>query len=351
MKFTYGAELEIPDWNCKKYTQELEKTGASRNLDDYTIINSSGVSNDPSLKSCIFGGEINTKPTDSIQSQIQHISDVLNAIGNYGVNHSQNLHLHIRIPGLYQNPDLLKKFSLWIYEYQEVYCKRFIYPELENQTGFNPGETEEFALLRRKFHNRRKQSRMRILYPYEVEGFKKAKSPQEWYNAFFAKNKEGKNINHTIHRQFINMTALKHTETIEFRFFSFENNLKKLENAFGLVLTTCEAILNDKPATDIPNFDLPRGVVFDPELEKIGKITKLNKGLTKKDYETHIINLKILLRDGIIKESDLGINLYEEFPGDIPEGDLIIPEKKTKTGTNTSIRNSLEKQNIKYDIW
>lgn len=347
MNYTYGAELEIPDWNCKTKTQELEKTGAKRNLDDTTIINSSGVSNDPSLQTCIYGSEINTMPTDSITSQISHISDVLNSIGDYGVNHSQNLHLHIRVPGLRDNIQLLKQFTLWIYENQEAYSKRFIYPELERQSNLGVIESDEHSQLRRKFHARRKQSRMRYLYPYEIEAVKKAQNYKEWYDSHFAYGKVmQRKLNYTLHRQYINLPQLNATDTIEFRFFSFEDSLEKIRNAFELCEATVAAMISNKPLSWIPDFDLPRGEIFNPWLEKYGQISKVKKEGTKKDFEKHIEYLKYLLRDGIITENDLGVDLYELRPGPVPEGDLEIVKEKCRVGTKESREKWLKKLGI-----
>lgn len=344
---TFGAELEIPDWNIPKYEAELLKTGATRDLLDYTIINSSGVANDPKLNFCIFGGEINTKPTATIAEQVKHIGDILNAIGPHSSNHSQNLHLHIRIPELKGSIEHLKKFTSWLYLNQEAFCNRFILPEIERQSNFLEIFNPEDNALRRQFYQRRKQSRMRKIYPYEFQQTSAGTDFESWYNGWFAKNKTtGKRINHTIHRQYINLTSLHSNNTIEFRFFSHEDNLTKIENAFNLCLTTIEAILNNTPAYEIPDFDLPQGGLFNPKLEKIAKLTKQKNGCTQKDKEIIEHNLKVLIRDGIISQEDLGV----ELSGEIPTGDLLTKPKPTPCGTRKALDKSNEKKAERGDI-
>ena len=40
---------------------------------DNTIVNSNGVANDPLGKLCKYGGEINTKPTSTVEEQVEII--------------------------------------------------------------------------------------------------------------------------------------------------------------------------------------------------------------------------------------------------------------------------------------
>ncbi|MEN6369497.1 MAG: hypothetical protein ABFD77_07360, partial [Thermotogota bacterium] len=59
--FTYGVELEYAD---VKFGNPLPN-GCAWNTKDNTIVNSNGIANDPLGKLWLFGGEINTRPTDT----------------------------------------------------------------------------------------------------------------------------------------------------------------------------------------------------------------------------------------------------------------------------------------------
>ena len=346
MKFTYGCELEIPDWNCLKYTGSLEKTGAKRNLLDTTIINSSGVSNDPKLRTCIFGGEINTKPTGTIIEQVQHISDILNSIGPYGVNHSQNLHLHIRIPGLKDNLNLLKQFCNWIYQSQDFIIENVIYPEIERIASLGVIESDEYKKIRKKFYNRRKESRARHYYQFEIDQINSAVDFESWYYGHCSRNARGEIFYPSLHRQYISPTQLKQTDTIEFRFFSFENSLEKIRNAFEFCQQCVEFMLNNRPAVELQIPSLPQGAFFDPKLEKYGQITKIKNLSNPKEQ---VRRIKYLLRDGIITESDLGLDIYKNYPDPMDDGPLVIEYVPAALGTVASRKKWEEKQKLKNE--
>ena len=71
--WTYGVELEYG--NCDRRIKDLPD-GAKWNSLDNTCVSSTGIANDPQGKLYCFGGEINTRPTFTIDEQVEHIAKV-----------------------------------------------------------------------------------------------------------------------------------------------------------------------------------------------------------------------------------------------------------------------------------
>ena len=309
MKLTYGTELEIPDWDTND-TPKIEALGAKRNKVEQDICNSSGVSNDPSLKTCRFGGEINTKPTDSIESQVQHIMDIYKSI-NYKLNYSVGMHLHIRIPGLRESLEQLNKWSQWLIENQKNFRSRVIEPIVESDNEGNYFfEAPELKLFRERY-NYRKRNRYRTFKSFTYETQMASKSPREWYLAFFKKNEKGI-IWHTGYRPFINLTQLFNGEvdTIEFRGFNMTDNPEELLECFKICQSVVDCVYDNVPFEEV-SFDInkvPKTLPFDAKLERIYKLTNINHNKPKA-FKLRVQSLKELLNNGEITAEDLGIPL------------------------------------------
>ena len=319
MNLTYGAELEVPDWNCLIGTPLIEELGAKRNLVEQDICNSSGVSVDPKLRTCVFGGEINTKPTDSIESQVQHIMDIYKKIF-YKLNYSVGMHIHIRVPGLKEDLNQLKRWSKWLMENQDDYRRRVIESVVESDMESNYFfETQEDLKLFRKRYTYRKQNRYRKLKEETFERQMQAETPEEWYQSFFSRNSKGKIIWMTGYRPFINLTQLFNGEvdTIEFRGFNMTDDPDELLECFKICQAVVDCVYNDTPFEKV-SFDqnkLPKCLPFDPKLEKtylyLRKCEPHNPGGVKVKYRKNErdLRLKELLDAGTISLEDLGVPL------------------------------------------
>ena len=114
--FTYGVELEYGD----SYRFNELPTGAKWNDKDNTCVSTTGIANDPLGLLYKYGGEINTKPTDTVKEQIEHIA-AINAMLQPApvVNYRSNLHIHVRVPGLKDDLDSCKKLLRYINEFQQ----------------------------------------------------------------------------------------------------------------------------------------------------------------------------------------------------------------------------------------
>ena len=113
--FTFGVELEYG--NCFRFNTLPE--GAKWNDKDNTCVSSSGIANDPIGELYKYGGEINTKPTKTIQEQIKHIEEINSALDPKPiVNYRSNLHIHVRVPGLSDDLESCKKLLRYIEQHQ-----------------------------------------------------------------------------------------------------------------------------------------------------------------------------------------------------------------------------------------
>ena len=114
--WSYGVELEYG--NSYRFCELPE--GASWNDKDNTCVSSTGIANDPDGKLYKYGGEINTKPTYSIEEQIAHIKEINSRLSPSPlVNYRSNLHIHIRVPGLRDDLEACKKLLRYIDKYQQ----------------------------------------------------------------------------------------------------------------------------------------------------------------------------------------------------------------------------------------
>ncbi len=111
--WTYGAEHEWADWPLARPLPP----GYGRDVDDITIVNSTGVANDPKGILHGLGGEINTPPTDTIEGQLACVEELRELYPEATVNYRSNLHLHIRVPGLREDLAALKRVQAHIHEW------------------------------------------------------------------------------------------------------------------------------------------------------------------------------------------------------------------------------------------
>lgn len=307
---TYGAELEVCDYNALECESALVELGAQRNNKDTTIINSSGVANDPSLRTCIFGGEINTKPTDTLQEQLSHIQKIHDTIEPFCYNHSSNLHLHLGFPGLENDLSALKKINAWLFKNLPYIQQTYIFPEVlrQGQVGIDNSK------IRKSFLKRRKISRGRLISEIIYNQQLKTNSPKEFYDANRFKNAKGEYVGYTFQRPFINFYQLWQSGTIEFRCFSSTKDLSQIEEAFKFCLSIIDCINQDRPAETLREFNLPKGSYFDLRTEELGALTKIHiasgtSHISKKLKLQRNAILKELLAQGTITQGDLGIDL------------------------------------------
>ena len=317
---TWGAELEIADWNVKEYGNSMmEATGAKVDRRESTIMNSSGVSNDPTLTTCIFGGEINTKVTSTIDEQVDHILRIFESIGAYSLNHSCALHIHLGIPGLNTNLERVRKYATWIYKNQRAFYNEVVAPKSVWTSEQLKGD--DLKAFKRKLKGL-KNSRWTEIPLFIIENLN-AETQSDFKgirNCFFRKSKKtGRILPWTNTRAMINLPKIfKETETIEFRCFNVTDKEEELRQCFNLCLKVIACIeaggtfddieFNPSKIPGSSEFHIKEYLLFEQIynsnyelhyriIDKNDKNTPLTRGSL----------LKELLDKGEIKLEDLGV--------------------------------------------
>lgn len=299
--FTFGAELEIADVDTRIVLPE----GNSWDRKDYTIANSCGVCNDPKKKITIFGGEINTKPTKTVEEQTDNIIEIFKCLGEQkSINHTCNLHIHVGVPNLSSDLVALKKLAKYIFENQE---EAFLIVEELIEPSRNEYDSEEEYFGARKRFNRRKVSHQNKLSKRILELLLSSNSTEEFYHSFAPKDKNGKLQWQTVTRCGINMLQLfNETDTVEFRHFPMTFNPEEIESSIEWCKLFMDSALNSgkKPNQILKEnswMTFPKFKKYDHSIHKIFELTTLGK-LSRKEVEK---NINDLLFNNIITKLDL----------------------------------------------
>lgn len=240
-------------------------------------------------------GEINSKPTDTIEQQITHLKDIWKSLDKIVFNHTTHLHLHIGIPGINEDLKALQTLQKWCFKHQEYLISLFE-KDVINAGGKGKSLSRERKLRIQRFNEGK------------VQRGQDAKTLEEFYKSNFSLNRKGEQINYTFNRQFINIFQLWQTNTIEFRPFSQTDDLKSIKEAFEFCDACIEYAFKDKNP-DFNDFKLPVGVPFNEEIEEIGNSVKLHKDYLKRATIQRLKALKEYLEKGTITENDLGVDI------------------------------------------
>jgi hypothetical protein len=229
--WSYGAEHELSDWDTRKglpqnidhldLVDPINLRGSTQD-DDYTMVNSNGICVDPKSRVCPYGGEVQTPPTWSIQGQVDYLALFLKLHPNAQINYRSNLHIHIRVPGLKDDLEALKKITRFNYTWlRERLLLNTVEPIPKPQT---PEE--------RKRYNRRKRSHHTTLSKQRVEYQLKAKTLQEFFEREVPRTSDGKPHWIAQPRAAVNLRQLLQTDTIEFRHWPGTLADEELRSAF-----------------------------------------------------------------------------------------------------------------------
>jgi hypothetical protein len=283
--WSYGVELEYG--NSYRFCKLPE--GASWNNKDNTCVSSTGIANDPDGKLYKYGGEINTKPTFSIEEQIDHISEINKILTPSPlINYRSNLHIHIRVPGLSDNLSYCKKLLNYIHTYQQQAFDITETIPVPNKNILIP-EVYEWEMKRMK---RRKKSHQFKLPLNRVLCMLEAKTTQEFYEEHAPLTDKGR-MWYFSPRAGINLRQMwEETNTIEFRHFPGTLDMKEMESC----ITWCKnflyyALMDDEISpnefymNDSYQYTFPKFAPYDFECEQIYQWTNFdtnNKGTIEK---------------------------------------------------------------------
>ena len=238
--FTYGMEIE---WGDIPRSFDIPEHLGTWEYSERDIINlrepHENVCADPLGENPPFGGEINTKPTRTWEEQVDRyfeLKQLFEVMGhNPTVSTTCHTHIHCRVPGLRDDIDSLKSLTRYIQRNQAVAVDR-VY-------GFY--ETHEMKYV--------KGSKMylkydggRLMPDYIANNILNLATDFDSFIKMHAAGKDGVSMGRPF-RYAINMYALKHIDTIEFRFFRGTLDREELESCFRFVTDFLDAALNDGP--------------------------------------------------------------------------------------------------------
>jgi len=221
--WSYGVELEYG--NSYRFCDLPE--GAKWNDKDNTCVSSTGIANDPDGKLYKYGGEINTRPTYSIEEQIEHISEINRTLCPHPlVNYRSNLHIHVRVPGLKDDLEACKKLLRYIDKYQQQAFDIVETIPVPDKNVLTP-EVYEWELKRMK---RRMKSHQYKLPANRVNAMLNATTTQEFFEEHAPLTAKGR-MWYFSPRAGINLRQMwEETNTIEFRHFPGTLDMVEMES-------------------------------------------------------------------------------------------------------------------------
>jgi Putative amidoligase enzyme len=287
--WSYGVELEYG--NCYRFG--ALPAGAQWNDKDNTCVSSTGIANDPVGQLYAYGGEINTKPTYTIQEQIEHISEINAALDPAAlVNYRSNLHIHIRVPGLKDDLESCKKLLRYIDRYQEEAFD--IVETIPVPTKGSMTEDEYQGALKRM--KRRKKSHQYKLPESRVAAMLAATTTQEFYEEHAPKTEKGR-MWYFSPRAGINLRQMfEETNTIEFRHFPGTLNMVEMESAIRWCQLFMDAALNQEDVSprDIywaNDFTFPDFQTYDYKTEQVYQYTNFDTN-SRKEVKERLDNIR-----------------------------------------------------------
>lgn len=257
MDLTFGVELEYAD---VKFGQKLPQ-GCTWNSQEHTLVNSNGVANDPKGKISQYGGEINTRPTSSIEEQVELFSEIISGLDPQPVvNHRCALQIHIGLRGLKNDLPRLKTIVL--------YCSNNL-EEIIKQVSPIPNSFGDSS-----FHRWVIGSRNTLPNPKQVIKMFAANTPEELYLAHFNYSKDGKPQKHLHKRWAVNLRSLwENDETIEFRFFPGTTDPEQFQYALTFCRDLLQLAYGKVDELPQPKGPLPILPNYKPDLESGWRMT------------------------------------------------------------------------------
>ena len=270
----YGSEHELADWDIRIELPDCVK----RNLDDYSIVNSNGISNDPSGINTYLGGELNTIPTSTIEGQVDILRVIKDKIPNAKTNYHSNLHIHISIPDLRNDLEALKYIQKRVHEDMPVLLD-LIDPLSCNRDDYDSDQDYKVA---RKRINHSKVSRHKLLTPERLSAQLSADTLEDFFNSEPPKSKDGKPLFHLAPRLCVNLRSLLDNGTIEFRHWAGTTDEEQFRNCIGWCANYLYWILSMRDIDEqfieyTKSLNLPKQELVDTYLERCFNLTSVHK--------------------------------------------------------------------------
>jgi hypothetical protein len=221
-RITFGVELEWADVDRRI---EIDPSLGSWDFKDYTIVNSNGRANDPTGEYPI-GGEINTRPTNSVDGQVEIIkklSEILSPVINYRC----NLHIHVGIKGFPESLESLKSVARYLRDGEE-----FVYEFVEPipKPSRDEFQTKDDFMGAMKRYRRRLVSHHHSVPDARWKEMMESKTIDEFMSAHAPLSKNGTRAFHITPRAGMNLRSLEKHGTIEYRHFPGSSDHKEIKS-------------------------------------------------------------------------------------------------------------------------
>lgn len=285
--FTYGAELELSDWDRAKTLPP----GYAIDTRDVTMVNSNGIAVDPKAKLYQYGGEINTPPTDTVGGQLDMLAQVKRLLPEATVNYRSNLHIHIRLPGLGTNLTMLKQVQTYIHANMPKALLQ-IEPLPRPQDDEYP-DAEELDGARRRWRRRRVSHQTLLTYGRLTRQLE-ATSVEEFYELEVPASRAGTPQWHFQPRLCVNLRQHRETDTVEFRHFPGTLDLSEFHTCLRWCQRFLLAALADKPIEELlelDEFQTEHFPAFEPYChwqEMLYRVTTHDHTVSKHDIRANI---------------------------------------------------------------
>jgi len=227
-----------------------------------------------------MGGEINTRPTRGWEAQVDRVMDIITFYTDAGfpptVSCVNDSHVHVRVPGLRDDIEGLKRLTRYIQQNQLEVIERV--HQFEHHPTMK-GCKSAVAYLRRGGGS-----------PMPDWMCNNIQEKAQSFEDFIALQCRGKTGDLSARpnmplRYAINTYCMKHIDTIEFRIFRATLDRTQLESCYRFVELFMDAALNDGPPVseflDAGDWDFPP-LVWERELFKAWEDNKYPKSRGKK---------------------------------------------------------------------
>jgi hypothetical protein len=239
--FQYGSELEYGDINKLKVATNLPKDLGIVEWSEKEICNQrppyAGIAVDPDGINPPVGGEINTMPTVGWEAQWERVLEITSWLLSQSetptASFTSPFHIHTHIPGLMEDIHALKRLAAYTYHNQRDLvetCYRFEIKE----------DMRQDASMYMRFDGGR------LMPEYIIRNIVNRATDFASFIHMFAVGIDGVTPGRPF-RYAVNLYCMKHTRTIEHRYFRATLNPHYLRNAFMAVELFLTAALNGGP--------------------------------------------------------------------------------------------------------
>lgn len=266
--FTYGMEIE---WGDVPRSYKIPEELGTWEYSERDIINLRDpymyVCADPLGETPPVGGEINTKPTRTWQEQVDRYFVLEKMFVDAGhqptISATAHSHIHCRVPGLKDDIDALKRLTKYIKENQDDAIEHaYAYREVSEM------QQVKGAKMYLKFDGGR------AIPEYMADNIINLATNFPSFIKMHSAGKDGVSMGRPF-RYAINMYALKHIDTIEFRLFRGTMIRKELESCFRFVQDFLDAALNNGPT--VKELVATNGYTFPPMIWSVDQFVGWNE--------------------------------------------------------------------------